>query len=119
MADFNIFKVQYDWYDGEHQEILVGKAVEVQQFEKDLAKAKHFAESLRGKEVKKGGYLGKGYSVECLPEFYEQILWYLIEKLGYKYCDYDADAHYDVDDGAGKNIKITKVEKRAERKEIS
>jgi len=51
MADFNIFKVQYDWYDGEHQEILVGKAVEVQQFEKDLAKAKHFAESLRGKEV--------------------------------------------------------------------
>lgn len=31
MADFTIFKVQYDWYEGEHKEILIGKAVEVEQ----------------------------------------------------------------------------------------
>jgi len=119
MADFNIFKVQYDWYEGEHWEILIGKAVDVQQFEKDVAEAKQFAEGLRGKKIEKGEYLGKGYRVECLPEFYEQILWYLVEKLGYQYCDYDDDAYYDVDDDIGKKIKVTKVEERIERKEIS
>jgi|SRR3989338_4255392 len=118
MAEFNIFKIQYDWYEGEHNEILVGKAVELQQFEKDLVEAKKFAESLLGKKVKKGEYLGKGYSVECLPEFYEQILWFLVEKLGYKYCDYDTDICYDIDDGYKKKIKVTKVEKIIEEKEL-
>src|SRR3989344_7363154 len=118
MAEFNIFKIQYDWYEGEHNEILVGKAVEAQQFEKELVKAKKFAESLRGKIIDKGEYLGKGYRVECLPEFYEQILWHLTEKQGYKYCHYNADVHYDIDDGYKKKIKVTKVEKIIEEKEL-
>ncbi len=119
MVDFNIFKIQYDWYEGEHREILIGKAVEAQQFEKDLREAKKFAERLRGKEIDKGESLGKGYRVECLPAFYEQILWYLVEKLGYKYCYYDADIHYDIDDDIGKKIKVTKFEKKVEQREIS
>lgn len=119
MADFSIFKVQYDWYEGEHREILVSKAVEFQQFEKDLIEAKTFAERLKGKLIEKGQYLGKGYRVECLPAFFEQIVWYLVEKLGYKYCHYDANIHYDVDDDFKKKIKVTKVEKKAELREIS
>ncbi len=118
MVDFNIFKIQYDWYEDEHQEILIGKVVESQQFEKDFLEAKNFAESLRGKMINKGEYLGKGYRVECLPEFYEQILWYLIEKQGYKYCYYDTDVHYSVEDGNDKKIKATKFEKKIEQREI-
>jgi len=33
---------------------------------------KNFAENLKGKEIKDYNYLGKGYGVECLPEFYAQ-----------------------------------------------
>lgn len=119
MTDFTIFKLQYDWYEGEHEEMLIGKAVEIQQFEKDVIEAKNFAEDLKGKVIEKGQYLGKGYRVECLPAFFEQIAWYLVEKLGYQYCHYDADTHYDVDDDFKKKIKVTKIEKKAERREIS
>ncbi len=118
MADFNIFKIQYDWYEGEHYETLTGKKVNTEEFEKDLVEAKKFAESLMGKEIKSGEYLGKGYKVECLPEFYEQILWYLTEKLGYIHCCYDEDAYYGVDDDHDKKISITKFEKKIGGKEI-
>ncbi len=81
-------------------------------------KAKKFAESLRGKMINKGEYLGRGYRVECLPEFYAQILWHLTEKQGYTYCYYNADTHYGVDDDINKKIKIAKLEKRIEEREL-
>jgi len=118
MRDFNIFKVEYDWYEGEHYETLVGKNVDLETFEKDLLKARDFAESLKGKEIKSGESLGKGYSVECLPEFYSQILWYLCEKLGYVYCSYDENTCYSVDDDFSKKISIVKEVKKTERKDI-
>ena len=81
---FNIFRIEYSWYEGEHDETLVGNYVERNEFEKDLIKAKEFAESLMGIEIKNfEDYLGKGYSVECLPQFYNQIIWFLTNKLNY------------------------------------
>ncbi len=117
MKDFNIFKIEYDWYEGEHEEILIGKRVTVEEFEEDLAEAKRFAEGLRGKKVE-GDYFGKGYSVECLPEFYEQILWYLTEKKEYVYCDYDHSTSYAVEDSDKKRISVIKTEKKTVRRMI-
>ena len=118
MDDFNIFKIEYGWYECEHEEFLVGKKVSAEKFENDLLKAKKFAERLKGKEAK-GDYLGKGYSVECLPEYYRQIIWHLTKRLGYVCCDYDEDVAYDIDDGCqGKKIQITKCEKKIDRKEL-
>ena len=85
----NIFKVEYYWPEDEHGETLLGKEIERKEFEKDLIKAKEFAESLIGKEIKEGEYLGKGYRLECLPEYYEQIIWFLVEKAGYIECWFD------------------------------
>tara|TARA_Y100000034_G_C6679721_1_gene298767 strand:- start:207 stop:533 length:327 start_codon:yes stop_codon:yes gene_type:complete len=96
--------MEYDWYEGEHGEFLIGKSIDPREFKKDLLKAKGFAESLIGKKAE-DNHLGKGYRVECLPEFYEQILWYLTEKLGYIYCNYDGDTIYNVDEENG--IKLT------------
>ena len=92
--DFNIFKIEYDWYEGEHEETLLGKNIDKKKFEKDLIEAKKFAISLIGNEIKGKNYLGKGYSVECLPEFYEQIIWFLINKKGYIKCNFDENTGY-------------------------
>lgn len=109
--NFNIFKIEYDWCEGDHEETFVGKNVDKDQFERDLIKAKEFAESLIGKEVK-NNYLGKGYSVECLPEYYEQIIWFLTDKMGYIECYFDNDVSYHVDDSSnGKKIELTRSEK--------
>jgi len=97
----NIFKIYYDWYEGEHEETLVGKEVEKEQFLTDLIKAKDFAESMTGVKIDwndKEPYVGRGYVVECLPEYYEQIIWYLTNKLGYIDCCFDEDISYKVDD---------------------
>jgi len=118
MKDFNIFKVEYDWVEDDHGEIIVGKRVEIAEFEKDLTEAKKFAESLIGKEVVDHNYLGKGYSVECLPEFYEQIIWYLTDKLGYTVCEYDLDIAYRISDDFSKRMTIRKSEKKIEWKSV-
>lgn len=114
----NIFKIEYYWPEDEHEETLLGKNVEREEFEKDIIKAKEFAESLIGKEIKKGEYLGKGYSVDCLPEYYQQMVWFLTTKLGYIECDYDEDITYYVDDSSDKKISIHKSEKKIESKEL-
>ncbi len=109
---FNIFKIEYDWYEGDHGEIYLGKRVEKEDFEKNLIKAKKFAESLIGKKVKDYNYLGKGYSVECLPEYYEQIIWFLIDKMGYIECYFNNHISYHIDDSSnGKKIELTRFEK--------
>ena len=59
----NIYKLCYSWYEGEYEEILLGKEVETKEFEQDLLKAREFAQSLIGIEIKDGDYRGKGYSV--------------------------------------------------------
>jgi len=109
-----IFKIQYDWYEGEHEETLLGKNVSSEEFEKDLIKAKEFAESLIGKEIKEGKYLGKGYRVSCLPEYYEQIIWFLITKLDYIVCEYNNNIKYVVDDDQDKKIHLSKALKKTE-----
>jgi len=114
---FNIFRIEYDWYEGEHEETLLGNNVERKEFEKDLLEAKDFAKSLIGVEIKNGDYLGKGYSVECLPEYYQQVTWFLVEKKGYVKCYFDSDIDYSVDDSA--NEKEIQVKKHEEKTEIS
>jgi hypothetical protein len=114
----NIFKIEYYWPEGEHKETLLAKDVERKEFEKDIIKAKEFAGSLIGKEIEEGEYLGKGYRVDCLPEYYEQIIWFLTEKLGYIVCDFDEDIHYTVDDSSDKTISITKSKRKTESSEL-
>lgn len=116
---FNIFKVTYSWYEGEYEECLLGKKVSIDEFEKDLTTAKDFAESLIGTEIKDHDYLGKGYSVECLPQFYEQILWYLTNKQGYIVCSFNPNIEYDVDDGLHKDkISVIKNKKEINHSEL-
>ena|SRR3989338_7458439 len=110
----NIFKIEYNWYEEDHEETLLGKEVSPEEFEKDLLQAKEFAESLIGIEINEGEYLGKGYRVDCLPEYYEQIIWFLIQKLGYIECCYNNTINYDVNDSSHKKIDIIKLERKTE-----
>lgn len=112
----NIFKISYIWCDGDCDKILIGKDATKEVFEQNLKEARDFAISLIGKK-KEGDYLGKGYSVECLPEFYHQIVWFLITKKGYIKCNFDETIEYDIDDFDPKNkIVVTKIETRNLRK---
>lgn len=116
---FRIFKIEYDWYEGEHGETFLGKYVEKEEFEKDLFKAKQFAKSLIGKRVKNYDYLGKGYSVECLPEYYGQIIWFLINKKGYTECYIEEDSTYKIEDHYRKRIiEVIKMDKKIESHEL-
>lgn len=107
----NLFKLTYTWYEGEYEEIYLGKEVGQEEFEKDLKNARDFAESLIGKEVKEGGWLGKGYKVDCLPEYYETIIWFLINKRGYVECEI-VDSEYSIDDLLNKKIRVYKTEEK-------
>ena len=118
MEELNIFKIEYYWYEEEHEEILLIKDVKREEFEKDLLEAKQFAEKLKGIEIKEGVYLGKGYRIECLPKFYEQIIWFLTEKKGYKKCQFDEDISYVIDDDSNKEINITQTEKTTKMTEL-
>ncbi len=118
MNKLNIFKIEYYWPEDEHEETLLGKNVEREDFEKDVTKARKFAESLIGKEIKEGEYLGKGYSVQCLPEYYGQIIWFLTERAGYVVCYFDEEVYYTVDDSSNKKINITKSEKIIKNEEL-
>ena len=119
MNELNIFKIAYQWYEGEHEETLLGKNVSEKEFEKDLTEAKNFAEGLIGIEIKEGSYLGKGYKVDCLPEYYDQILWFLTEKKGYMSCNRDENVTYCVDDGVARKIALRKQIQKAEWQELA
>lgn len=108
MHEFNLFKVSYEWYEEDNKEVLLGKSASKEDFEKDLSEARDFAEKLIGIEIKEGSYLGKGYSVECLPEYYEQIIWFLTEKRGYVECYNDKDVEYFIEDDGSSKIYIRK-----------
>lgn len=113
-----IFKIAYQWHEGEYSEVLIGKDVSSEEFEKDIIKAKEFAESLIGKEIQEGEYLGKGYRVYCLPEYYEQIIWFLKKKLKYIEYEYNKDVKYMVDDFSDKKIQIIKMQKKIDQIKI-
>lgn len=113
----NLFKIEYDWCEGEHGETLLGKDVEQDEFENDLIEARNFAKSLIGKKVE-GDYLGKGYSVECLPEYYKQVLWFLTEKKRYIQCFFDEDISYSISDDRNEEIVIDKSENITDHKEL-
>ncbi|MFH1065515.1 MAG: hypothetical protein V1734_03355 [Nanoarchaeota archaeon] len=98
MKELRIFRIYYDWYEDDHKETLLGKRVSEEEFEKDIMEAINFAKSLIGKEMKFGDYLGKGYSVECLPQYYGQVVWFLTEKKGYLLCDFDMEIQYKIED---------------------
>lgn len=112
MDDLNIFKIRYEWYEGDFGETLLAKDTTKEQFEKDLVEARDFAESVKGKELETGSFLGKGYSIECLPQFYAQIIWFLVKKKGYSECQYDEDEEYYVDDDSQKKIGVQKRVKK-------
>ena len=119
MKDFNIFKIEYYWYEGEHKETLLAKEIEPEKFEEDLIEANKFAESLIGIEIKDYDYLGKGYTVECLPQFYEQIVWFLINKKGYVLCSFDKNTFFRVEDSSNnKKISIIKLKKTIKSNEL-
>lgn len=84
MNELNIFKIAYQWYEDDHEETLLGKNVSEEKLEKDLTEAKNFAEGLIDIKIEEGSYFGKGYRVDCLPEYYNQILWFLTEKKEYR-----------------------------------
>lgn len=102
----NIFKIEYTWYEGDCGECFLAKDVDRKYFEKDLIEARDFAESLKGIEINRSEYLGKGYSVECLPEFFRQICWFLTEKKGYIECYINDDTPYFIDDDYTNKIGI-------------
>ncbi len=106
-----IFKIEYHWYEGEYDYNILVKDVSHKEFEKDLIKAKEFAESIVDNKIKEGDYLGKGYCIVCLPEFYEQIIWYLKNKLNYIDCYFDEYIKYSVSDDMSKKISISRGEK--------
>ncbi len=110
----NIFKITYTWYEGEFQETYLGKEIKKDSFEKDLIEAREFAKSLLGVKIENQEYLGKGYSVECLPEFYNQIIWFLIKKKNYVECSLD-DSDYSIDEDFKKKIVIEKLDKKISR----
>ena len=119
MSDIRLFKICYQWYEGEYQETLLGKQVTEEEFEKDITEARKFAQSLLGKEIEEGSYLGKGYSVACLPEYYHQIIWFLVEKKRYMECSSDKDVEYYVEDGSTENpIAVEKKVKKIEWQKI-
>ena len=109
-----IFKISYTWYEGEFGETYLGKNIDKIQFEKDIKEAKDFAKNLIGKEIKEGDFLGKGYYTECLPEFYHQIIWFLVNKKDYVECFLD-DSDYSIDDDSYKKILVEKIDKKIKK----
>jgi len=109
----NVYKIEYFWFEGEHEYTLLVKDAEREEFEKDLIEARDFAVSLLGKEELNYNidYLGKGYTVECLPQYYEQIIWFLTEKKGYIEAYLNEYVSYEIDDDFSKKISVERKEK--------
>ena len=108
----NIYKIEYYWHEGEHEKTFLAKDISLEEFEKDIIKAKEFAENLMGKEVEYD-FLGKGYSFECLPQYYMQIIWFLMNKLDYLECWINDDISYQIQDSDNKII-LQKSENKIE-----
>ncbi|MDD3175219.1 MAG: hypothetical protein PHU51_01970 [Candidatus Nanoarchaeia archaeon] len=103
----NIFRIKYEWYEGEENEIFLSNNVTKEQFEKDLKESRNYVYKLINSD--------KNSSITCLPKYYEQIVWFLINKLNYVECHYDEDSIYYVDDEVGSEKIFVK---RKDRKDI-
>lgn len=118
--EIKLFKICYQWVEGEYDETILGKSITQEEFEKNIIEAKKFAQSLLGKEIEKGPYLGKGYTVECLPEYYQQIIWFLEEKKGYVECSRDEAVEYFIEDGTTEQpIAVEKRVKKVEWRKVN
>jgi len=118
MSTMQLYKISYDYYEGEHEETLLAKDVDKEQFDKDIMEAKDYAQSLIGLKYKKSNF-SVPYSVECLPEFYNKIVDYLETQKGYVEIHTNDDIHYEVQDSGTqeKEISVDKVEIHTVRKE--
>ena len=120
MSTMQLYKISYDYYEGEHEETLLAKDVDKEQFDKDIMEAKDYAQSLIGLKYKKSNF-SVPYSVEYLPEFYNKIVDYLETQKGYVEIHTNDDVCYEIDDRdlcyGKKEITITKVEVCRTRKD--
>lgn len=100
MTELNLYKFKYYWCEGEEQTTYLAKNVNESEFLTDLAQALEFANSLRGTELETNKFFeaGKNYGVECLPEYYAQVIYYMTEKLKYYEIDQDDRVEYILDD---------------------
>ena len=94
----NLFKLQYTWYDGEHQSTILATKKEQNEIEEDLKEA---ASSIRIDRKKEK-------AVDCLPEAYRRIIDILRQK-GYVVCYFLSDPDYYVREA--EIIKRTKSRK--------
>ena len=53
-----------------------------------------------------------------LPEYYEQVIWFLVEKKQYKICYFNENNSYTINDDSSKEIGIIKNEKTTKGSEI-
>ena len=117
MNTMNLFKIQYSWYDGDEDEILLAKDATQEQFDKDIMEARDIAQSL----IKTSNSMTniEHYNVECLPSFYQEVIKYLQKQKGYIEISPNDDFHYEVHDKGSENkeIEIIKVEIHTLRKD--
>lgn len=111
----NIFKINFFWWE-DYGKNLLAKDVTIDEFEKDLIQAKNYAQSLIGFEDDENAI--EKYSVECLPEYYDKIIWFLTKKLNYFLCNFDKDKTYYVEED-DKKILILRKDRVFTRNEVS
>ena len=97
----NVFKLNYNWYEGEHGDCLVISSLDVPEFEKLLKEG--IEEVSKYQEREAGSDLlnvpPKTFTVRCLPSAYDFLVEYLEEHdcqiaVPFKYA-----SEYYVDDG--------------------
>jgi len=98
MKELNLFKLEYSWYEGEYNNIVLATTKKKEEIEKDLKEAN------KKTKIKEG--------VDCLPTKYNLIINFL-ERRGYIICNFIKDQIYSVDDDVVRKKKNTyKIENK-------
>lgn len=102
-----LFKLEYSWYEGEHQSTILAIAKEKEEIEKDL---QEIANSINSDGKKEN-------VIEYKPHAYREIV-SILEQKGYMVCYFLSDPEYEVEEtrflkriGAYKYMVLNKVEK--------
>ncbi len=85
MDNLNLFKLEYRWYEGEFESIILTTTKEEKEIEKDL------------KEITRNVKIDDEKEVDCLPTAYRKIITEL-EKRGYSICYFITNPVYSVED---------------------
>lgn len=94
----HLFKLEYSWYEGEHQSTILAAAKEQEEIEQDIRDA---ANSLKTYQIEEKVRIYKS-------DAYQKII-SILEQKGYMVCYFLSDPEYYVDDvGFIDNIKIQK-----------